>query len=90
MSYVQTSALFDLRCKNCKYDLDDGDVYEKLKSIYYFIYNNDYIKHLAQSHGWRENYRLRFTKETEVYSEESKHWICPNCKARDPLCRTSY
>lgn len=87
MEFVKTSCLFDLRCRHCKTDLDDGDVYHKLKGIYSFIYNDDYIRYMASMHGWRESFRLRFTKETEVLSSQGNYVICPTCKIIDPLNR---
>ena len=72
-------------CKYCKTDLDDGDVYEKIKSIFYLIYNHDEILRMARHHGWTHTNRLRFTKEVLVYKNGDSYSICPECKGYDPL-----
>ena len=73
-------------CKNCKTDLDDGDIYQKLKSLFYFLYNDDEIRRQAHCHGWSEDKPLRFSKEIIVYDESEKtHTVCPSCHCKYPL-----
>lgn len=77
----------DLRaiCKHCKADLDDGDVYEKLKSIFHMIYNDDEIVHMAHCHGWTAQNRIRFSRVMQVNTERENYDICPECKGYNPL-----
>jgi hypothetical protein len=72
-------------CKNCKADLDDGDIYEKLKSIFYFLYDDDEIRRQARCHGWSKDNGLRFSKEHIVYSNDKMFTVCPECSCKYPL-----
>lgn len=75
-------------CKHCKADLDDGDVYFKLKSIFGIIYNDDEIIRMASLHGWTHENRIRFTRERVVYTDRETYTICPDCKGYEPLKNT--
>ena len=72
-------------CRHCHADLDDGDIYEKLKMMFNLIYNDDEIRRLASLHGWTPENRIRFTRELQVYTEREHYLMCPDCKGYEPL-----
>ena len=72
-------------CKQCKIDLDDGDVYEKLKSIFSGVFNDNEIIRQAHCHGWTQDKPIRFSKELIVYHNREKITVCPKCHQKYPL-----
>jgi hypothetical protein len=71
-------------CPHCDYNLDDGDIYEKMKDAYpdkpeevVLQYCNDF--------GWTPENKKRFSKKVGVYSMERDrvlYYECPECKGR--------
>ena len=69
-----------LICPHCNFNLDGGDVYEKLLEIY-----KDQEKALAGAaeFGWTPTSKHRFTKILSIYCREKDAtigWICPHCE----------
>ena len=67
-------------CRYCKFDLDGGDIFD-------FFLNKGYSEKdalaSANSYGWKQDNKKRFSKEIIVqFSETNKPQIkiCPNCK----------
>lgn len=75
-----------LRCPHCGFDLDDGDIYERLLAEYI----GDEAKALESAgyFGWSKENPRRFSKIIGIYSLESdctESWRCPSCEKKiDP------
>lgn len=70
-------------CPHCGFELDRGDIYEQLLSLY----NGDQERALVDAgyFGWSKENKTRFTKKIGIYDfdlDVTTHYICPNCKGK--------
>jgi hypothetical protein len=69
-------------CSHCGFDLDDGDVFTKLRSlsVYKDKSDND-VEVIALSYGWTPQNKKRLTKKIVVQPmDEPQYTMCPECK----------
>jgi len=76
-----------LLCRYCNYDLDDGDIYEKLsKDVLYKYHTKEDLLKVAQRYGWSEENKLRFTKEVIIQFKTKQNLkVCLKCNGIWPL-----
>ena len=69
-------------CPYCNYELDDGDIYHKLRTnVFYLVKTDAEIKELAQQYGWTPENGKRFTKRVIVQPFDGPQYVmCPECK----------
>ena len=68
-------------CRYCNYNLDDGDIYEVLKSLYP---DHDTLK-MAGYYGWTPENKKSFSKEIIIqFPNQPQIKICPECKGEFP------
>jgi hypothetical protein len=71
-------------CPHCNCELDDGDIYTKLRHNKYYTDKTDVeVKLSATYYGWTTNNGKRFTKKIVVQPLDGiQYLICPECKHR--------
>jgi len=63
-------------CPHCKFNLDDGDIYEVLRGHEsYKKYSDEEVKQFAGHYGWTETNRIHGSKLIGV----DLKYMCPNC-----------
>lgn len=69
-------------CLHCGTDLDDGDVFQKLRSMSVYKEKNDNeIEVIAMHYGWTPQNKTRFSKKIVVQPcGDSQYTMCPECK----------
>ena len=69
-------------CSHCGFDLDDGDIYMKLRDMneYKNISDNE-IEVIALYYGWTPQHKKRFTKKVVLrLSGGHQYSMCPQCR----------
>lgn len=72
-------------CPNCGIDLDDGDIFDKLRNN--DLYNDktdEEVMQIAHQFGWTQQNKKRFSKKVVVKSilGGSSYTQCPHCNVR--------
>lgn len=69
-------------CPHCGFDLDDGDIFTKLRSLSVYKDKNDNdVEIIAMYYGWTPQNKKRFTKRVTVQPLDGPQCtICPECK----------
>lgn len=69
-------------CPHCGFELDNGDIYEKLRKMSVYKDNTDNeVEVAAMSYGWTPQNKKRFSKKVVVQPyDTSQYTICPECK----------
>ncbi len=69
-------------CPHCSYELDDGDIYDKLRTNVYYTNKTDAeVEQIAQKYGWTPENGKRFSKRITVQPfDEPQYVMCPECK----------
>lgn len=65
-------------CPHCGIELDDGDIFDKLKNK---DKTDEEVTHIALQYGWTQQNQKRFSKRVVVRSiDGGTHYIkCPYC-----------
>ncbi len=69
-------------CPHCGYDLDDGDVFQRLRRMSTYKDKNDHeVEIVAMYYGWTPQNKKRFTKKVVVQPFDAPQYtMCPDCK----------
>jgi hypothetical protein len=72
------NSIFDLKeCPNCGFNLDDGDIYDVLKSLKeYESFSDEQIIKFAEGYGWKKNKKKHFSKLIGI----GLKFKCPECE----------
>jgi hypothetical protein len=75
-----------MTCRYCGFDLNDGDIYEVLKSKPdYQKKSNEEVMKIAGYYGWTPENKKFFSKEMTIEFEcKGQITICPDCKGISP------
>lgn len=70
-------------CPHCGFDLDDGDIFEKLKNMKEYKNKSDNdVEVSATYYGWTPQNKKHFTKRVIVQPIDAPQYtMCPDCKA---------
>lgn len=77
-----------ISCKNCKTNLDGGDVFDVLrkKEKYRTYSDNDLASLCNDMYGWSNEKKVRFGKQMLVKIDDSPPVeICPSCNVTSPF-----
>jgi hypothetical protein len=69
-------------CPHCGFDFDDGDVFQKLRSMSVYKDKNDTdVELIALYYGWTPQNKKRFSKKVIVQPfDGAQYTMCPECK----------
>ena len=75
-----------MNCRYCEYNLDNGDIFEKLsKDPLYKYHTKDDLLKVANLYGWTQENHAKFSKEVVVKNKSIKIKVCPKCDGIWPL-----
>lgn len=72
-------------CPHCGMELDDGDIYEKIRNSYFYKENMDEeVIQIAHQYGWTQQNQKRFSKKVIIQpiGGGTSYAKCPHCNTK--------